>query len=115
MCGNRDVVIEKFANAFLEKYNSDEHFRDEVDDLRDMILDSSGVVTLGCWCKPKSCHGDFLKDFLLGPDIDEDEIEVVNVRNVDEVDVYIGRGRDKSHMNNTDPGERGWLGNPFEL
>lgn len=34
----------------------------------------------------------------------------------DETDVYVGRGPDGSHMNNTPrAGERGWLGNPYTL
>lgn len=47
--------------------------------------------------------------------MNEDDIVVVNVRDVDEVDVYIGRGKNKSHLENTQPNERGWLGNPFSL
>lgn len=55
----------------------------------------------------------------LGSSQDElSEVKVVNVWNVDEdeIDVYIGRGNyGKSHMNNTEVGEEGWLGNPHKL
>jgi len=115
MSGNtREKVIEKFAEAFLEKYNNDEEFSEKVDELREEIKNADEPVKLGCWCAPKACHGDFLKEFLQ-PNGDKDAVKVVNVRKSDEVDVYIGRGKNKSHMNNTKPGERGWLGNPFEL
>lgn len=33
----------------------------------------------------------------------------------DEIDVYIGRGKDGRSMRDTPIGERGWLGNPFTL
>lgn len=29
--------------------------------------------------------------------------------------VYVGRGAEKAHINNTEIGERGWLGNPYPL
>jgi len=29
--------------------------------------------------------------------------------------VYAGRGAEKSHLNNTEVGERGWLGNPYPV
>lgn len=42
--------------------------------------------------------------------------EVVNIA-YEERDVYIGRGDkengEKSHLNNTEVGEHGWLGNPY--
>ena len=33
----------------------------------DLILDMHekyGKINLLCWCKPKSCHGDFIKKYL---------------------------------------------------
>lgn len=33
----------------------------------------------------------------------------------DECDVYAGRGSGDRHINNTVPGTRGWLGNPFTV
>lgn len=32
-----------------------------------------------------------------------------------DTEVYIGRGYDGNHMNNTEIGERGWLGNPYTV
>lgn len=55
----------------------------------------------------------------LGSSQDElSEVKVVNVKNVDnkEVDVYIGRGNGgDAHLNNTEVGDEGWLGNPYTL
>jgi len=46
--GNREEVIEKYKDYFWSR--------------RDLIfaVDELKDKTLGCWCKPKACHGDFL-------------------------------------------------------
>jgi hypothetical protein len=56
--GTRDEVIEKYQ-MWLE--GSD--FKDFKQEERRMILDNISDLrgkTLGCWCKPKGCHGDIL-------------------------------------------------------
>lgn len=45
-------------------------------------------------------------------------MKVVNVRKTDNYDVYGGRHRENGvlkHINNTEVGKRGWLGNPYPL
>lgn len=39
---------------------------------------------------------------------------VVNIKH-ESADVYIGRGRQRTHMLNTPIGRDGWLGNPFSV
>ncbi len=46
--GSREEAIEKFEEYLLENK-----------DLLDCLGELKGKV-LGCWCKPKSCHGDIL-------------------------------------------------------
>jgi len=46
--GTREEVIEKY-----EKYLRGNK------ELMDSIIDLDGKV-LGCWCKPKACHGDII-------------------------------------------------------
>lgn len=46
--GTREEVCEKYIEWFTQQYNL-------IDDL-DELIDK----TLGCWCAPKQCHGDFL-------------------------------------------------------
>jgi len=46
--GDRDTVIQKY----------EDYIRDRPD-LLDSLLELRGKV-LGCWCKPKPCHGDVL-------------------------------------------------------
>lgn len=50
--GNRDAVIEKYRKWVLS----------QPDLLRD-LPELRGKV-LGCWCKPKACHGDVLVELL---------------------------------------------------
>ena len=48
--GTREEVIEKYRQHILnnfELYNSLYELKDK---------------TLGCWCKPKKCHGDVLRE-----------------------------------------------------
>ena len=46
--GNREVVIEKYLNWIMTQ-----------EELLDSLGELEGKV-LGCWCKPKECHGDVL-------------------------------------------------------
>lgn len=52
----RDECIELFRADFLERLDSDPEFRDRVEDLRG--------ETLGCYCRPKPCHGDVILAYL---------------------------------------------------
>ena len=54
--GTRDDVISKYEAYIMNK-------RSLIDRLPELI-----DKTLGCWCSPKSCHGDILKVMI------EDEI-----------------------------------------
>jgi hypothetical protein len=51
-----DVDVEEVVDRY-ERYIIDRLDRDP--DLVDQLLELEGK-TLGCWCKPKSCHGDVL-------------------------------------------------------
>lgn len=48
--GTREQVIEKYKFMILMN-----------DDLLNSLHELKGK-TLGCWCKPKPCHGDVLKE-----------------------------------------------------
>ena len=54
--GNRDQVIEKYRKYFHEKLESDPVFKKEVQKLKGKRL--------GCFCKPMSCHGDVIAEYL---------------------------------------------------
>lgn len=52
----RERCIELFRSDFEERIESDEEFRQAVENLRGEIL--------GCYCKPKPCHGDVIIEYL---------------------------------------------------
>lgn len=52
----REEAIEKYKKYFYEKIESDIFFKNEILKLKGKIL--------GCYCCPKSCHGDVIADFL---------------------------------------------------
>ena len=53
--GSRTEAIQKFEEYLL----SNEELMASLPDLKGKIL--------GCWCKPKSCHGDILLRYANGP------------------------------------------------
>lgn len=53
--GDRELVLEKYKLYFIKRL-TDPVFRDKVLELKDKVL--------GCWCKPLSCHGDVIADYL---------------------------------------------------
>jgi len=53
--GSRREAIEKFEEYLLSN-----------EDLMSSLNELKGKV-LGCWCKPKSCHGDILLRYANGP------------------------------------------------
>ena len=54
----REGSIEAYQAWFLDKIDEDPEFRESVKELEGK--------TLGCWCKPKACHGDVIVEFLDG-------------------------------------------------
>lgn len=46
--GSREEVVEKYREYILKS----EHLMSDIESLKGKIL--------GCWCKPKACHGDVL-------------------------------------------------------
>jgi predicted RNA-binding Zn-ribbon protein involved in translation (DUF1610 family) len=60
----REGSIEAYRVWFAEQLEDDE-FREAVEDLRG--------ETIGCWCKPKACHGDVIVEYLREGEIDVPE------------------------------------------
>ena len=52
----RDEAILKFAAYFERRIKEDKEFRDAVHSLKGKVL--------GCYCKPKACHGDYIASYL---------------------------------------------------
>lgn len=58
----RDEAISLYEPYFHEKLEEQE-FRFEIIKIIDLYK-KHGKVNLCCWCKPKSCHGDYIKKYL---------------------------------------------------
>ena len=54
----REQSVEEYREWFKNKIQTDPEFREAVKQLRG--------ETLGCWCKPKKCHGDVILEYLRG-------------------------------------------------
>ncbi|KXB06101.1 hypothetical protein AKJ51_04185 [candidate division MSBL1 archaeon SCGC-AAA382A20] len=52
----RKGAIRKYKEVFYDKIEKDETFRYAVEQLKGKIL--------GCFCKPKACHGDVIVEYL---------------------------------------------------
>ena len=53
---NRKKSIAQFKEYFHKRLKTDPEFRDKVHELHGKVL--------GCFCKPKFCHGDIIADYL---------------------------------------------------
>lgn len=54
----REESVARYETWFKNKIQSDDDFCAAVEELRG--------ETLGCWCKPKPCHGDVILAYLRG-------------------------------------------------
>jgi len=54
----RDLVLEKYRIWFHRRLENDNEFRENILALKDKVL--------GCFCKPKACHGDVIVEYLNG-------------------------------------------------
>lgn len=54
----REESVNKYREWFKNQIQDDPSFREAVEDLRGK--------TLGCWCRPKTCHGDVIIEYLQG-------------------------------------------------
>lgn len=52
----RAVVLDRFRQYFLERITTDTTFRAQVETLRGQDL--------GCWCAPRTCHGEVILAWL---------------------------------------------------
>lgn len=52
----RGSTIERYREYFYGRLNGDPEFKRRIHELKGK--------TLGCFCKPDSCHGDIIKEYL---------------------------------------------------
>jgi len=53
---DRGATIERYKEYFYNRVETDSEFKSRILELKNK--------TLGCFCKPNSCHGDIIKEYL---------------------------------------------------
>lgn len=53
---DRGATIERYKAYFYNRIETDSEFKNRILELKNK--------TLGCFCKPNSCHGDVIKEYL---------------------------------------------------
>ena len=66
----RDGVIEDYRE-WLEKSLTEDFVRTEIERLKKIYLDT-GELNLVCWCFPRRCHGEVIRDVILREINEED-------------------------------------------
>jgi len=59
---DRVDCIQKYKGWFWTQYHTDQKFYIAVHELAEQAR--KGELILICWCAPKPCHGDIIKDFI---------------------------------------------------
>ena len=59
---DRETAISLYKDYFYDNLHTDA-FQNEIKKIIE-IYDEHGEVNLCCWCKPKSCHGDYIKEYI---------------------------------------------------
>lgn len=62
--GTRMEILDKYRKYFNNRINSDQEFAQKIKDLKGLVL--------GCFCKPRPCHGDIVVAYLNRIATDED-------------------------------------------
>lgn len=62
-CNSREEAVSKYADYFDTMYGHNIEFTKAIDEIYEKYKNGEEVF-LGCWCKPKSCHGDIIKQKL---------------------------------------------------
>lgn len=52
----RQICLDKYREYFYKRLSADVEFRQRVNELQGKVL--------GCFCKPKLCHGDVIAEYL---------------------------------------------------
>lgn len=60
--GQRDEVCDKYETYFKDKIKSDRKFIEELNTICEIA--KSRNIALGCWCYPKRCHAETIKEYI---------------------------------------------------
>lgn len=60
----REEVLAQYKTYFKSKVKNDPKFKKKLDQLFQMYI-KYGRLNLFCWCAPKPCHAETIRDYLL--------------------------------------------------
>ena len=60
----RDEVCDKYREYFYNKIKNSKSFRESVEALMAVYV-QTGQLRLFCWCSPKKCHSETIREFIL--------------------------------------------------
>jgi len=107
---SRKESINEYRKVFYKKINSDPEFKAAVKDLKGEIL--------GCYCKPKDCHGDVIAEYLNKLDIsaDADRTSLVAEKEVGKKSVSdVEEGTEMGYMAEMCPGIKRMLVSEYDM
>ena len=59
----RDDALDKYQAYFYERIKKDLEFRNEAERLL-RLYEKYGTLNLFCWCFPKRCHSETIRDYI---------------------------------------------------
>ena len=60
----REIVCKKYAIHFENELANNQEFKKELDRLA-LLYKTHGKLNLFCWCSPKQCHAEIIRDYII--------------------------------------------------
>ena len=60
----RDDALDRYQTYFYERIKKDLEFRNEAEKLL-RLYEKYGTLNLFCWCFPKRCHSETIKEYII--------------------------------------------------
>jgi hypothetical protein len=60
----RDIVCDKYTDWFKTEAQNSIIVKNELNRLKE-LYNKYGVIRIFCWCSPKRCHAETIRDYLL--------------------------------------------------
>jgi len=61
---SRNIAIDKYKDYFYQEIEINNDFKNEINNVINFYKEKK-KINLVCWCKPKKCHGDIIKEYII--------------------------------------------------